>query len=248
MTGLLHAMRHTLRSLRGTRSLSLAAAACVLLGSGGAVFILTIANGVLRREPPFPDAERLVRIWTVREGTGQSSDVSWLDVQDLAARSRSFDAIEVAARTRAALTTSSGTERLRGESVTPGYFGLIDARPALGRVFTPEEYDADAPRVILLGHTLWMRTFGGDPSVIGRSVRLRGSTGSPDEADALSFGIASLIDMELPKRQALLVSRLASERLDTLEQMLAGAVESLEARAKVHGRAKSNGRGPYAST
>lgn len=69
----------------------------------------------------------------------------------------------------------------------------------------------------------------------------------PDEPDALSFGIAALIDMELPKRQALLVSRLASERLDTLEQMLSGAVDSLESRARVHGRAKSNGRGPYAS-
>ena len=69
----------------------------------------------------------------------------------------------------------------------------------------------------------------------------------PDEADALSFGIAALIDMELPDRQALLVSRLASERLDTLEQMLSSAVEPLEARAKIHGRAKSNGRGPYAS-
>ena len=69
----------------------------------------------------------------------------------------------------------------------------------------------------------------------------------PDEADALSFGIAALIDMELPQRQALLISRLASERLDTLEQMLSSAVDSLEARAKIHGRAKSNGRGPYAS-
>jgi Lon protease-like protein len=69
----------------------------------------------------------------------------------------------------------------------------------------------------------------------------------PDDADALSFGIAALIDMELPKRQALLVSRLASERLDTLEQMLSGAVESLEARARVHGRAKTNGRGPFLS-
>jgi Lon protease-like protein len=69
----------------------------------------------------------------------------------------------------------------------------------------------------------------------------------PDEPDALSFGIAALIDMDLPKRQALLVSRLASERLDTLEQMLSDAVESLESRAKIHGRAKRNGRGPYAS-
>ena len=185
MTGLLQPIRHTLRSLRGTRALSLAAVGCVLLGTGGAVFILTIANGVLRRDPPFADAERLVRVWTVRDGTGQYGDVSWLDVQDLAARARSFDAIEVAARTRTALTTAAGTERLRGESVTPGYFALIDMRPALGRAFSSEEYAPDAARVILLGHTLWMRTFGGDHAIIGRTVRLRGSTGSPDEADAL---------------------------------------------------------------
>ena len=69
----------------------------------------------------------------------------------------------------------------------------------------------------------------------------------PDEPDALSFGIAALIDIESPRRQALLESRLASERLEMLSVLLSGAVESLEARAKVHGRAKGNGRGPYAA-
>lgn len=67
----------------------------------------------------------------------------------------------------------------------------------------------------------------------------------PDDADSLSFGIASLIDIDAPHRQELLVSRLASERLTTLEHLLGGAVDSLEGRARVHGRAKSNGRGPY---
>jgi Lon protease-like protein len=70
----------------------------------------------------------------------------------------------------------------------------------------------------------------------------------PDEPDALSFGIAALIDMEAPRRQELLVSRLASERLELIERLLSGAVGSLEARAKVHGRAKTNGRGHHAST
>ena len=70
----------------------------------------------------------------------------------------------------------------------------------------------------------------------------------PDDPDALSFGIAALIDMEAPRRQELLVSRLASERLTIVEQLLASAVGSLEARAKVHGRAKTNGRGHHVST
>jgi ATP-dependent Lon protease len=62
------------------------------------------------------------------------------------------------------------------------------------------------------------------------------------------FGIAALIDIDAPRRQELLVSRLASERLTTIERLLGGAVDSLEARARVHGRAKSNGRGPYLSS
>jgi len=70
----------------------------------------------------------------------------------------------------------------------------------------------------------------------------------PDEPDALSFGVAALIDMEASRRQELLESRLASERLDVIERLLGGAVSSLEARARVHGRAKSNGRGHHAST
>jgi len=69
----------------------------------------------------------------------------------------------------------------------------------------------------------------------------------PDEPDVLSFGIAALIDMDVGRRQELLISRLASGRLTTIEELLSSAVESLEARARVHGRAKSNGRGPYAS-
>lgn len=69
----------------------------------------------------------------------------------------------------------------------------------------------------------------------------------PDEPDSLSFGIAALIDIEPPRRQELLASRLASERLTTIEALLAGAVDSLEARARIHTRAKSNGRGPHAS-
>ncbi len=69
----------------------------------------------------------------------------------------------------------------------------------------------------------------------------------PDEPDALSFGIAAMIDLEPPRRQEILVSRLASERLAKVEALLSGAVGALEARAKIHGRAKSNGRGPHAS-
>jgi Lon protease-like protein len=90
-------------------------------------------------------------------------------------------------------------------------------------------------------------------SRVGRAARMLADDHDPlpilpEDPDALSFGIAALIDIEPPRRQELLVSRLASERLATIEGLLAGAVDSLEARARVHGRAKGNGRGPYVAT
>ena len=185
MDALLFDLRHTLRSLRGTRRLSLAAVGCVALGVGGAVFILTVANAVLLAPPPFPNAERLVRIWTVRDGTSQRSDVSYPDIRDVQARARSFDAVEFAARTRTAVTTPAGTERVRGESVTPGYFDLVAIRPALGRSFSRDEYAPDAPRVMILAHSLWMRMFGGRPDIVGQTVRARGNAGTAGDGDQL---------------------------------------------------------------
>lgn len=69
----------------------------------------------------------------------------------------------------------------------------------------------------------------------------------PDDPGALSFGIAALVDIEPSRRQELLASQLASDRLRQIERLLSSAVDALEARARVHDRAKGNGRGPYVS-
>lgn len=169
--------RDAIRGLRGTLRLSLIAVACIAVGMGGALFILTIANGVLLRPPPFADADRLVRIWAVASGAASQSDVSYLESRDVADRVRSFDRLESVTRTRLALTVGETTERLRGEAVTAGYFDLISARPVAGRLFTAAEYAPDAPAVIILGYDLWQRKFGGRQDVVGQIVRARGTTG-----------------------------------------------------------------------
>jgi putative ABC transport system permease protein len=163
--------------------LSLLAGACVAVGTAGAVFILSVANGVLLRPPPFQDADRLVRIWAVASGTNNRGDVSWLESREVSSRVRSFDRLESATRTRLAVTAGDGTERVRGESVTPGYFDLITARPAHGRLFAASEYAPDAPRVVVIGHDLWQRMYGGRPDVVGQMLRARGTTGR--ESDRL---------------------------------------------------------------
>ena len=203
MRALIRDLRYTLRGARRARRLSLAAASCVALGVGGAVFILTIADAVLRDGPPFPDAGRLVRIWTVHEGTGRRADVSYLEARDIEVEAGSFDAIELTARTRTAIITEAGAERVRGESVTPGYFGMIGLQPAIGRAFTADEYAPDAPRVMIIGHALWHRAFGGRSDILGLTVRARGNTGRGEAEERFTIvgvmpsGFAGTIDPDV---------------------------------------------------
>jgi ATP-dependent Lon protease len=67
----------------------------------------------------------------------------------------------------------------------------------------------------------------------------------PDDPTMLAYAIAALIDMDPPSRQRLLASRSAGDRLRQIESLLSPAVDSLELRATVHDRAKSNGHGPH---
>lgn len=105
------------RSLCATPRLTFAASACAALGLGAAIFMTTLVDAVLFAAPPMPDGDRLVRVWSSATATRETSDVSYPEVLDLTARARSFDAIEAASRTRLAVTTDAGTERVRGESL-----------------------------------------------------------------------------------------------------------------------------------
>jgi predicted permease len=166
-------LRYAWRSLRATPRLTLAAAACAALGLGAAIFMTTVVDAVLFAAPPMPDADRLMRVWTSATATRETSDVSYPEYLDIRARARSFDAVEAAARTRLAVTTDAGTERLRGESVTPGYFALIGVAPALGRLFDAAEFAPDADRPVIISYDLWQRRFGGSPAVLGQPFRTR---------------------------------------------------------------------------
>ncbi len=173
METILQKLRHGMKSLLGTPRLTFAALACIALGLGSAVFMFTLINAILLQRAPFPHADRLVRVWTVEKETGENSDLSYLDFQDIKKATRSFESFEMVARTRFAVVTDDGTERMRGESVSPGYFKLIALKPALGNLFSAEDYARDANRVVIIGHDMWQRKYGGRPDILGQVVRAR---------------------------------------------------------------------------
>lgn len=182
-------IRYAWRSLRAAPRVTLAASACAALGLGAAIFMTTLVDAVLFASPPMPDADRLVRIWTSATSTRETSDVSYAEVLDIRDRASSFDAVESASRTRLALTTEAGTERLRGESVTPGYFDLVGVRPALGRLFASDEYAPDADRPVVISHDLWRRRFGSRADVLGQPFRTRPTARQSPESIRTIVGV-----------------------------------------------------------
>jgi putative ABC transport system permease protein len=168
-------IRNAMRSLRRAPGLGLAAIACIGLGTAATATVATLVSATLLRPVPFPDAERLVRIWLDEPGVNPRIELSIPDVADFA-RMSSFDAFLGIARVRVVALFNAGAERLRGEGVSAGYFETLGVRPSLGRLLLPSDHRGDAASVLVLSHGTWMRHYGSDPGVIGREFRTERAT------------------------------------------------------------------------
>jgi putative ABC transport system permease protein len=132
-----------------------------------------VADAVLWRPLPYPDSNRLVMVW----------DQLWnLHVNELPLSGVTFDAyrsdrnvFEAAAAFRVEghnLTGSGDAERVALVASTDGLLEMLGARPALGRAFAPQDYQAGHETVALLSYPLFARHFGSDPGILGRTIRL----------------------------------------------------------------------------
>ncbi len=189
MPGSMGATWRVARSLARTPRLVLPAIACIGLGVGAAVLALSLVDGILVRAPALPAAERLARVWLRHDEHGGQGDVSYLELQELRGV-RAFDAVEAVARTRVAWLTSGGSERLRGEAFTAGYFDLMGVRPLLGRLPSAVEQRRGSPLVVAIGFQLWQRRFAGRRDVLGATLLLRGS---PVAAPPLAYTVVGVL-------------------------------------------------------
>jgi len=163
-------------SLRSTPLLSLAAALCAALGVAATTAAAALFSAVAVRGVPFPEADRLVRVWLADTASGDSrGSLSIPELRDLDGRVAAFDAFLGTARSRAVGLLDSGAERLRGEGVTPDYFPTLGLQPRLGRLLTAADFAADAPRVTVISARFWAGRFGGDPAIVGRPLRTDGA-------------------------------------------------------------------------
>lgn len=172
LSGILQDVRFTLRQLRRDRVFTLVAVLTLGLGIGATTTLFTVLDAVVLRPLPFPDPERLIDIATTFQGgPGAVSVGNYFVMKE---RSRTFESIAARSGATFNLTEGGEPERVLGTHVTASYFPLLGVSPAIGRVFTEAEDAPGAARVALLSHRLFIRRFGGDPAVVGRSVSLSG--------------------------------------------------------------------------
>jgi predicted permease len=143
------------------------------LGIGATAAVFSALDAVALRPLPFPDADRIVRVYPTRSsGLSDPSVPEFLAYRDV----RAFDHV-AAAVLQAGITLRLGDvpEMITGGRVSADYFGVFGARPLLGRTFTPEEDSPGRSNVAVISYRLWMSHFNGDRGALDRVVEMDGT-------------------------------------------------------------------------
>ncbi|HEX4568087.1 MAG TPA: ABC transporter permease [Vicinamibacterales bacterium] len=170
-------VRYALRRLWRDRSVTLVALAVLALGIGANTALFTVVNAVLLKPLPYPSPQRLVSL-RLRDSQFAGLFASFpVNAAHVDAWSRLCASCEAIAAIDSMTTTMTGTgesQQLDGARVTAGFFSVLGITPAPGRAFTAAEDRPGADGVAVISHAFWTSTFGGDPSVVGRTVTLDG--------------------------------------------------------------------------
>src|SRR5262245_53356534 len=169
-------LRYAFRLITRTPSLAVAVVGVVALGIGANTAIFSVVNAVLLRPLPFEEPERLVRIYTRTPGPdGRRFELSPGKFYSWQREARSFEGMALypcCGFREFALTGVGTARRVTVTRVGAGFFEIVRARPALGRVFQQEEDTPGRRHVVVLSDRFWRAEFGGNPDVIGRTVKL----------------------------------------------------------------------------
>jgi predicted permease len=166
---------YALRALRKKPLFTTIAILTLALGIGANAAIFSVVNGVLLQPLPYSAPDRLMFLWTYNPRQGFDKDVgTYPNYEDWRRQSTSFEQMAAYYGTGFTLTGAGDPVRLRGVFVTTNFLDVFGADPALGRGFGAADGTAGGSRVVVLGHGLWQSRFGGDRSIVGRTIMLSG--------------------------------------------------------------------------
>jgi putative ABC transport system permease protein len=200
MGGIVQDLRYALRTLAKSPSFTLAAVLTLALGIGANAAIFSVANGVLLRPLPYPHPDDLVLFLEKQPGlTGAPSSAP--EFQDYQAQNHSFENLAALRNMGVNWTGQGDPERLQAVVASASYFSVVGVQPMRGRAFLPEDGQAGARRVAVLSYKLWQRRFGGDTSVLGKTITLNEEPVAIVGVMPAEFGASDAAELWLnPKR------------------------------------------------
>jgi putative ABC transport system permease protein len=172
-------LRYALRMLAKNPGFTIVAVLTLALGIGANTAIFSTVYSALLKPLPYYQADRLV---TIGEGRNQTKDAneevsanaSNPDFQDWKKMTKSFESLASYGFDAFTLSGNGEPKNVFATQTTPNFFRTLGVKPALGRDFIDGEDAGDGPHVVILTNGFWRSDFGGDPGVIGRTIRLDG--------------------------------------------------------------------------
>ncbi len=170
-------LRYALRLLWKSPAFSAIAIATLALGIGANTAIFSVIESALLRPLPFPNADRLVRVYETFDENGARSNTLNLaekTVRQWREHGRDiFEGLGVATGGAASVATAGESAQIfPAARISANFLDVLGLQPALGRNFTAEEDQPGGPRVVLVGHDFWQRSLGGREDVLGQSIKL----------------------------------------------------------------------------
>ncbi len=171
-------LHYGVRSLLKQPAFTLVAVITLALGIGANTAIFSVVDAVLLRPLPYPDANRLVFLWSTMNGQGVPQSGSALpDYLGWRDQNQVFEGLAGFYYGDFNLSSDSAApERIQGAYVSANFFQVLKISPAQGRLFANDEEQFGKHRVVLLSHALWQRRFAGERDIVGRQIRLAGES------------------------------------------------------------------------
>jgi predicted permease len=173
MGTLLQDVRYGLRMLVKKPGFTIVAVLTLALGVGANTAIFSIVNAVLLRSLPYPDPDRLVRIFFNEPGVGlRDVRFSKPEMDDLQTRAGVFEDVSPIYEGSENLTGTKQPERVEGVNTSFSYFSMLGVIPQIGRLYGPQDFTPGFAPEAVISDGLWCRAYGADPNVLGRSIRI----------------------------------------------------------------------------
>jgi predicted permease len=167
-------LRYALRLLRRNPAFTALAVISLAIGIGFNTAMFSAVDALLFRPLPIQRPDQIVDVYTRGTDGDTYATSSYPDFQDFRDRNGVFSDMLAYSPAIAAVKTGDRSVMALGEVVTGNYFGLLGVNAAIGRTLLPEDDRPGAPRTVAISHRLWVREYGSDPGVLGRTIQIHG--------------------------------------------------------------------------